>query len=134
MINSNQRAAISRQRGFTFIELLVSVSIIAVLMAVASVSYSNTNRRSRDAKRRADLETVRSALEICRANTGTYPATITGSVTCSDGVVTLEATPSDPKNSGIYVYTYSRPTTTTYTLTASLELPVDPTTYTLKNP
>lgn len=144
MIHCNQQAASSakgrlafgrsRQRGFTFIELLVSISIIAVLMSVAAVSYSDTNKRSRDAKRRADLETVRSALEICRANTGTYPANITGSVTCSDAVVTLETTPADPKNSGVHVYTYSRPTTTTYTLTAQLELPTDPTTYTLKNP
>lgn len=123
-----------KNKGFTFIELLVSISIVAILMAVAAVSYSNTNKRSKDAKRRADLETVRSALEICRANTGTYPATITGSVTCSDGVITLETTPDDPKNSGVHIYTYSRPTTTTYTLTAQLELPVDPTTYTLKNP
>ncbi len=121
-------------KGFTFIELLVSVTIIAIMMAAAAVSYSNTNKRSRDAKRRADLETIRAALEICRANTGTYPATITGSVTCSDAAVTLETTPNDPANSGVHVYTYSRLTATTYTLTAQLELPSDPTAYALKNP
>ena len=122
------------QKGFTFIELLVSVTIVAVMMSVAAVSYSNVNKRSRDSKRRADLETIRSALEICRANTGTYPASITGSITCSDSAVTLATTPDDPLNTGVHIYVYSRPTTTTYTITAELEQPTDPTTYTLTNP
>lgn len=118
--------------GFTFIELLVSVTIMAVMMAAAAVSYSNTNLRSRDTKRKADLEVIRSALEICRSNTGTYPASIASRVTCSDGVVTLQATPTDPKTSAVYAY--NRPTTTTYTLSASLELPTYPTAYSLVNP
>lgn len=122
------------QKGFTFIELLVSVTIVAVMMSIAAVSYANVNRRSRDSKRRADLETIRSALEICRANTGTYPASIISSITCSDSAVTLATTPDDPLNTGVHVYTYSRPTTTTYTISAELELPTDPTTYTLTNP
>ena len=118
--------------GFTFIELLVSVTIMAVMMAAAVVSYSNTNLRSRDTKRKADLEVIRSALEICRSNTGSYPASIAGTVTCSDGTVTLQTTPTDPKTEA--VYTYSRPTTTTYTLSGDLELPTYPTTYSLVNP
>ena len=77
---------------------------------------------------------IRSALEICRANTGAYPATIASSVVCSDGATTLTTTPSDPLNTGVHVYSYNRLTTTTYTLSAELELPVNPTTYTLTNP
>ena len=118
--------------GFTFIELLVTVTIMAVMMAVAIVSYSSTNVRSRDTKRKADLETIRSALEICRSYTGSYPASVNSNVTCSDGVVTLQATPIDPKTGE--VYTYNRPTTTTYTLSTSLELPTYPTAYSLVNP
>ncbi len=122
------------ERGFTFIELLVSVTIVAVMMSVAAVSYTSVNKRSRDSKRKADLEMIRSALEICRANTGVYPASISGNITCSDGVVTLAATPADPVNTGVHVYTYTRLTTTTYTLAAELETPADPTTYSLRNP
>lgn len=108
------------ESGFTFIELLVSVTIMAVMMAAAVVSYSNTNQRSRDAKRQADMQTIRSALEICRSNTGTYPASIASNVTCSDDVITLRTTPTDPKTTD--VYPYSRPTTTTYSLSCTLEL------------
>ena len=107
--------------GFTFIELLVTVTIMAVMMAVAIVSYSSTNVRSRDTKRKADLEVIRSALEICRSNTGTYPTSPLGNtVTCSDGAVTLKTVPTDPKPPAVYVYTRSTPTT--YTLTCTLEL------------
>ncbi|OGD71178.1 hypothetical protein A2703_02325 [Candidatus Collierbacteria bacterium RIFCSPHIGHO2_01_FULL_50_25] len=106
--------------GFSFIELLVSVTIMAVMMAAAVVSYSNTNQRSRDARRQADVQTIRSALEICRSNTGIYPASIAGTVTCSDATVTLSATPTDPQTGN--AYPYSRPTTTTYSLSCTLEL------------
>lgn len=126
-----------KKRGFTFVELLVSVTIMAVMMAAAVVSYSGTNKRSRDAKRKADLEMIRSALEICRSNTGVYPAgPITASVQCSDGATTLSVTPSDPLNPATNhtTYTYNRTSTTTYTLSANLELPSDPTAYTLSNP
>jgi len=114
-----------KNKGFTFVELLVTVTIMAVMMAVAIVSYSSTNVRSRDTKRKADMETIRSALEICRSNYGEYPASIEGSITCTEGEVattdiTLQSTPNDPKPPAVYVYT--RPTSTTYTLTCTLEL------------
>ncbi len=123
-----------RVSGFTFIELLVTVTIMAVMMAVAMVSYSNTNLRSRDAKRKADLEVIRSALEICRSNDGRYPGSVYASVSCTGGTVTLQNTPRDPKNSSNYVYVLGASPFTTYTLSANLELPSYPTTYSLSNP
>ncbi len=127
-----------KQKGFTFIELLVSVTIMAVLMAAAIVSYSNTNLRSRDAKRKADLEVIRSALEICRSNYSEYPSSIASNITCTQSGVptsmkTLESTPVDPKDDTPYVYTPGA-TVTEYTLSANLELPTYPTVYSLKNP
>ncbi len=60
-------------RGFTLIEILVAATIIAVLSVIGVVSYVSINKRSRDAKRRADLEQVRSALELYRSDNGSYP-------------------------------------------------------------
>lgn len=121
MTSQNSRTRNQESEGFTFIELIVSVTIVAVMMAVAAVSYSNINLRSRDAKRQADMQTIRSGLEICRSNTGTYPAaTVYPSITCSDGTVTLQTTPVDPKTGANYVY--SRSSITTYTLSCTLEL------------
>lgn len=102
-------------KGFTFVELLVVITIIAVLMAIAAVSYSSTTKKSRDAKRVADMEQIRSALEICRSENGTYPLTneVTTSITCSGNTV-LSRYPIGPKAD---VYSYTRTGTGfTYTL------------------
>ena len=95
-----------KQRGFTFIEILVSVTIIAVLIAIGVASYASVNRRARDAKRKSDLEQVRSALEQYRADIGSYP-TSGWSLSSSnpDWIDLLTPTymdnlPVDPKNTG----------------------------------
>ncbi len=107
-----------RKRGFTFIEILVSVTIIAVLIAIGVASYASVNRRARDAKRKSDLEQIRSALEQYRADNGQYPATgwvvSTAGNSWLPGLVPtyMDAVPIDPKNVGgfpqvnDYVYGY----------------------------
>ena len=60
------------RRGFTLIELLVVVSIIGVLAAVAAVSYNKAQTKSRDFRRKADLEVISSAARMNKDDTGTY--------------------------------------------------------------
>jgi general secretion pathway protein G len=62
-----------RARGFTLLEVLVSATIIAVLTAIGIVSYASVNKRSRDVKRKSDMEQMRSALEMFRADNNEYP-------------------------------------------------------------
>ncbi len=98
-----------KKRGFTLIELLVTMSIIAVLAAIGLSSYAFSQKRARDARRRADLESVRSALEIYRADTPAtgYPNT---NYTGLSGFLMpnyLSAMPIDPKNVSPYSYTYT---------------------------
>ena len=54
--------------GFTLLELLVVISLIGLLTAIAAVNFQSTNQRARDGKRQADLEQMRTALEIARAD------------------------------------------------------------------
>lgn len=68
-----------RGKGFTLIEVLVAATIIAVLTAIGIVSYTRINMRSRDSKRKSDMEQIRSGLEMYRADTGSYPSTGGGS-------------------------------------------------------
>ncbi len=97
------RNSLPASRGFTLIELLVAASIIAVLTAIGFVSYTNINKRSRDTKRKGDLEQLRSAMEMYRADNGSYPSAGSGSWTDASGLTTLTtggyiaAIPSDPK-------------------------------------
>jgi len=98
--------------GFTLVELMVTVSIISILVAIGIASYSSINKRSRDTKRKSDLEQVRSALEMYRAENGYYPSTGAGSETdVSNLTGTLSPTfipalPLDPSNTSPYLYQY----------------------------
>lgn len=60
-------------KGFTLIEILVAATILALLSALAIANFSTANKSSRDARRKADLEQVRTALELYRSQNGYYP-------------------------------------------------------------
>jgi len=109
-----------KRNGFTFIELLVVITIIAVIFAAGVVSYTTISKNSRNARRSSDMEAIRQALEMCRSIDGEYPTLIYPSVTCplTTTVVTLTTTPLDPKPCPTTTYTYA-PAGGGYTLTAS---------------
>lgn len=98
------------RRGFTLIEVLVAATIIAVLISIGVVSYGSVNKRSKDAKRKGDVEQIRSALEMYRADTGYYPNIGSGVWANAFGLSTLlvstylPAIPSDPKPAQTYRY------------------------------
>ncbi|EKD56047.1 MAG: hypothetical protein ACD_58C00311G0004 [uncultured bacterium] len=129
MINNNfsSRNGVSSSRGFTFVELLVVITIIGVIFSSAIVAYTSITVRSRDTKRRTDLEAIRQSLEMCRSLTGEYPTAIysAGGISCSvTGPILLAVVPTDPKPSTNcdLLYAYDRLTTTSYTLTACQEV------------
>jgi general secretion pathway protein G len=98
-----------KNNGFTLIEILVVVTIIGLLTATATVTYTAFLKQSRDAKRKADLEQVRAALEMYRSNSNTYPVGAVWATTLNvlkTPVVYIQTLPSDPKNP-TYTYYYS---------------------------
>ncbi len=120
------------KKAFTLVEVLVTVSIIGILMSTAIAGYSVSVARSKDAKKRADLAKVQSALENFRSNdiNGSYPPGV-GTGTQNYAALTailvpnyIQSLPTDEENS--YEYT---PTCTTegtpiclsYILSANLE-------------
>lgn len=105
--------------GFTLIELLTTMTIIAVLAGLALVSFQGAKKTARDGRRKADLEQIRSALEMCYADTNVYPLTgqIDTSVSCG-GKTYLSPISKDPVTNFNYYYTSSG---TIYTLCALLE-------------
>lgn len=105
------------KNGFTLFELLVTISIIAILTAVAVVSYGGLNKKTRDSRRMADLEKIRIALEAARQIGNTYPSTIADLV--NGGY--LDKQPVDPKTKLTTTYDYSRPTLYTYSICAQVE-------------
>ena len=94
------------KKAFTMIEILISIAIISVLTAVGIVSYVSINTNARDAKRRGDIEQIRSALEFYRSDNGYYPAIgpdtfvdASGLLSVTDMTNYIAAIPSDPKGS-----------------------------------
>ena len=68
---SNQQG--SRQHGFTLMELMVVVSLALILLGVGMTNYITQIKRSRDVSRKSDLQQIRAALEMYRADNGVYP-------------------------------------------------------------
>ncbi len=60
------------KNGFTLLELLVVISIIGILMAMAAVAYSTAQVRARDARRRSDIDAIQQAFEQYYAANGQY--------------------------------------------------------------
>ena len=100
-----------KKRGFTLFELLVSISIIGILTAIASVSFSSAQKKARDARRMEDMASIAKAAESFYAvNSATYPANVPSSgsewVATGIGDTILANFPSDPKPSPYVQYRY----------------------------
>lgn len=93
------------------------IGIIGILVALATVSYSATQKSGRDARRKQDMIAIQNALEqYYSENDYKYPET------CSDVAVEYlkSAWPSDPDGTGSYQYTTSC-STSSYCVCALME-------------
>lgn len=116
-------------RGFTILELLISVAIIAILSAITMVLLGGIKEKNRDAKRMQDIHQLQNALNLYYANHSRFPifatpTNITGTDTFSgeiegDGVI--PETPTDPLYPAqAYIYESSA-NGSTFTVTFCLE-------------
>ena len=62
-------------RGFTLVELLVVIAIISILATLLLLQLGVARAKARDARRIADINQVRSALELYFDDNGSYLAT-----------------------------------------------------------
>lgn len=63
-----------KQTGFTIVELLIVIAVIAILAAITVVAYSGIQARARDSQRQADVRMITKALELYYIDNGRYPA------------------------------------------------------------
>jgi type II secretion system protein G len=132
----------NNKRGFTIIELIVVIAIIAVLAGIVISSVNIYTAKARDAKRMADLRQISKALELYKIDNGQYPSTAgicAGNWCCSYSVANWNTfgammtnyvkLSNDPTNNGYppwdnikyYTYCYRSDSGAKYDLVANLE-------------
>jgi prepilin-type N-terminal cleavage/methylation domain-containing protein len=85
--------------GFTLVELMISMSIIAILSVVLSISFSKAQKSGRDQRRIDDLKAVQSAAEqYYLLNNAKYPTSTGVAWTGPGSQVILQKFPIDPKS------------------------------------
>lgn len=61
------------KKGFTLVELMVVITVIAILMTIAIVSFTRIQKQARDTKRKADVRTLETALQAYYTENQAYP-------------------------------------------------------------
>lgn len=109
------------KKGFTLIELAVSISIIGILSAVVLSGVSGARKSARVAQRVSDIKKVQAALDLYYARNKSYPSTGSahrgiclsynggGTYTANNGLVIpglapqyINQVPVDPQSSASY--------------------------------
>ena len=72
-------AKLKQQSGFTIVELLIVIVVIAILAAISIVAYNGIQNRSKVTKANSDLTTLRKSIEVARLSQNKTLLQITGS-------------------------------------------------------
>jgi general secretion pathway protein G len=111
----------AKRAGFTLIEILVVVAIIALLAGTVLVGLATVTQKGRDARRISDLKSIQAGLELYFTKNGCYPSGGSTGTSCGNGgamtladlknvlalaTIGVNNTPDDPRaNSGThYLY------------------------------
>lgn len=126
------------RKGFTLIEILIVVAIIAILASIVIVGLGPAQQSGRDARRLSDLTSIQNGLELYYQKCGYYPgAAVPSGSSCTgwtatdfaglsgaNGALTdsdlgINSVPDDP--TGGKHYEYASTDGSSYTLEATLE-------------
>ena len=78
----------NKTRGFTIVELIIVIVVIAILATITIVAYNGVQERASEAALQSDLDSGMSHLATARFDDGRYPANISA-YTWSEGTISL---------------------------------------------
>jgi len=103
--------------GFTLIELLVAISILAVLSTLVLANLNSARERGRDARRKNDLNQIKTALRLYYNDNQAYPVDSSNAIPDgawgdlwddeASGTIYMSEVPDDPLLS-VYSYYYDQ--------------------------
>ena len=125
----NEDAMREDERGFTLIELMIVVAIIAILAGILIPNFVNARSQAQTAACESNLRSIATALELYYADNQVYPtasgAPVQPSLLTANGVAYLNNTPKDPA---------AQSGTATYALTTVQASAGSPASYTIVCP
>jgi len=102
-----------KKLGFTLVELMVVLTVIALLLSVVVPDYVGRMKRAEEAVLQENLTVMRDALDKHYADAGKYPENLEELVAkrylrtipkdpFTQGVTWVPVPPADPKKSGVF--------------------------------
>ena len=74
-----------KSKGFTLIEMLIVIVVIAILALIVIPRLLGAGRKAKEATLRGDLHQIRNAIQQFEADCGDYPAALTQLMTAPSG-------------------------------------------------
>ncbi len=105
-----------KHKGFTLIEMLIVIVVIAILALIVIPRLLGAGRKAKEATLRGDLHQIRNAIQQFEADCGDYPAAI----------VDLQTRPADGSNGGNSIQLDVNGWQGPYLRTPDGNLPADP--------
>jgi len=104
-------------KGFTLVELMVTIAILAILAAIAIPAYNGYLREARFSTAQQNMQTLRIFLEDYRLENGTYVGPSAGTPTPADDTPTMAELEDDfgwtpDGDKGLFTYTVNLHTDT----------------------
>lgn len=101
-----------KQKGFTLVELMVVIVIIAILASIGIPAYKDYIRRGKIAEATTNLSSLRVSMEQYYQDNRTYQTNPVNGTTCG---VTMPTTPAVQ----YFTFACAAPTASTFTITAT---------------
>lgn len=67
-----------KRHGFTIVELLIVIVVIAILASISVVAYNGIQSRSQISKTKQELALYQKLVEMYKIDNGTYPVSLSG--------------------------------------------------------
>jgi type IV pilus assembly protein PilE len=97
-----------KTRGFTLVELMVTVAVIAIIASIAYPSYQEQIRKTRRSDAKAALMDAAAKAERHYTQFGNYGGTIPIPATSSEGYYTINLVPATGANPQTFTITATR--------------------------